>query len=85
MTIAISDTVKKCVQRVLQIDLGVVEISSRENLDAWDSLAHMEIILRIEESLNIVLPEEKVAYIDSLDELVQVVKSTYELGRGNAI
>ena len=85
MTIAISDTVKKCVQRVLQIDLGIVEINSREDLDAWDSLAHMEIILRIEESLNIVLPEDKVAYIDSLDELIQVVKSTYELGLGNGI
>lgn len=85
MTIVISDTVKKCVQRVLQVDLGIVEINSRENLDAWDSLAHMEIILRIEESLNIVLPEEKVAYIDSLDELIQVVEATYELGRGNAI
>lgn len=85
MTIAISDTVKKCVQRVLQIDLGVVEINNRENLDAWDSLAHMEIILRIEESLNIVLPEERVAYIDSLDELIQVVKSTCELGPGNGI
>jgi acyl carrier protein len=85
LTIAISDTVKKCVQRVLQIDLGIVEINSREDLDAWDSLAHMEIILRIEESLNIVLPEDKVAYIDSLDELIQVVKSTYELGLGNGI
>jgi len=85
LTEAISDTVKKCVQRVLQIDLGTVDIGGRENLDAWDSLAHMEIILRIEESLNIVLPEDKVAYIDSLDELIQVVKSTCDMGPGNGI
>ena len=85
MTLRISDTVKKCVQRVLQIDLEIIEMNLRENLDAWDSLAHMEIILKIEESLNIVLPEEKVAYIDSLDELIQVVISTYDSGSANGI
>ncbi len=85
MTLRISDTVKKCVQRVLQIDLEIIEMNLRENLDAWDSLAHMEIILKIEESLNIVLPEEKVAYIDSLDELIQAVISTYDWGPGNGI
>jgi acyl carrier protein len=85
LTLGISETVKKCVQRVLQIDLREIEMNLRENLDSWDSLAHMEIILKIEESLKIVLPEEKVAYIDSLDELIQVVISTYDSGSANGI
>ena len=52
--------VAKSVAQVLKVELEFIEDKSRDLIEEWDSLAHMEIVLRIEETLGISLPEESI-------------------------
>jgi acyl carrier protein len=71
----IPEIVSRSAERVLSIDLSQLHDKSRDLIDEWDSLAHMEIILRIEETLGLVLPEDSVPYVETLSELTELVIS----------
>ena len=58
-----SDVRKKCVEifsKVMEVDPGVIHDGSNpENLEEWDSLAHVQIIAGLEEVFGIEIdPEE---------------------------
>ena len=69
--------VANSVAQVLKVELEFIEDKSRDLIEEWDSLAHMEIVLRIEETLGISLPEESIPYIESLVELQDLVLLTF--------
>ena len=73
----IPEIVSRSAERVLRIDLSEFQNRSRDLIDEWDSLAHMEIILRIEETLDLVLPEDSVPYVENLSELTELVISVF--------
>ena len=46
--------------------------SSPENTDGWDSLAHMNLILALEETFDIFLNTREIMYIDNLERAIEV-------------
>lgn len=46
----------------------------REEIPNWDSLKHMELILRLEEQFNVRFSIKEVAGITSLDDLVEIIE-----------
>lgn len=66
--IAVLSTVLKC-----QVD----ELSSRETLPQWDSLKQIEVIFAIEDALNLQFPEEKLATLSSVAQIVDAAEALY--------
>lgn len=54
---------------------GVLESSSMENTEAWDSLAHMDVILSIEQHYEINLDGDEIADMQSVQAIANVLKS----------
>ena len=60
---------------VLRVPLDTIgATSSMDTIPAWDSLAHMNLVLAIEEEFGISIPYEDVANVTSFDLLRLVVK-----------
>ena len=52
--------------------------SSPENTDGWDSLAHMNLILGLEETFDIFLNTREIMYIDTLERAIEVCQKKLE-------
>ncbi|WP_106768582.1 phosphopantetheine-binding protein [Paenibacillus faecalis] len=59
---------------VLNTTLSSDENPKRKEMPNWDSLKHMELILRLEEELNVRFSIKEVAAITSLDDLVEIIE-----------
>ena len=71
------------VAAVLDLDpASVGEHTSTDTVEAWDSLAHMNLILAVEEEFAIVLPDEDAADLTSFALLALVVAE--QLGAARA-
>lgn len=71
------DQIEKIVTNVLATILQHrfepgVEITRQNNAN-WDSLKHMEIVFALEDELNIELPEEMLADLDSANKIIEAV------------
>ncbi len=55
------------------LDTEVDESSNRESVSNWDSLAHVQIIIEIEERFGVEIPIEKVHDIWSAKDLLEFV------------
>ena len=62
------------VAEVLNIQLTRWILSNAIRFQSWDSLKHMELILRIEEEYRIRFTSREVAEIRSLDDLVRIIE-----------
>ena len=58
---------------VLNIKLSPENNPQRNETPNWDSLKHMELILRLEEQFQVRFTVRDVAGIESLDDLVQII------------
>ena len=54
--------------------------TSPNNLEQWDSINHINLIMALEENLGILFPPEKVLDIDSVDSLINIIE---EMKAGN--
>lgn len=70
----IKRTIIEIVSEVLQLDDSGYQNFKRQELPNWDSLKHMELILRLEETFHIQLSIAQVGAIDSVDDIETVVK-----------
>jgi acyl carrier protein len=75
-------TSTKCkMQEILETALGVtlegVENPSRDELEGWDSLSHIEVVFMVEEEWGIHFSETEIAALRSLDDLVQAVSAKH--------
>ncbi|MFC7678010.1 acyl carrier protein [Paenibacillus sp. GCM10028914] len=73
-----NDELRKQVGTILSDVLNTAwppnENPKREELPSWDSLKHMELILRLEEQFNVRFSINEVAGITSLDDLVEIIE-----------
>ena len=68
--------------QVLRISANVFRIeqnelstsSSPENTDGWDSLAHMNLVLELEQNFGISLTTRDIMYIDTLERAVEICR-----------
>lgn len=51
------------------------EECNRENEDLWDSITHLEIIVSIEEEFGVHIPEEKISYMTSVKNILEVLEN----------
>lgn len=58
----------------VQVD-AVSELSSPENLENWDSLRHMKLILALEESLGIQFTEDQIVGVRSVRDILELIKT----------
>lgn len=62
------------VAEVLNLDPSSMDIQLRSQIPSWDSLKHMELILRLEEEFRVRFSSREVAQIQNLDDLVQMIE-----------
>jgi len=58
---------------VLKVPVLPDDNPTREQLANWDSLNHMELILRLEEHFQVRFNGKEVAEIQSLDDLIHII------------
>jgi acyl carrier protein len=69
----IARTVASIIAAVLKQPVDTGDDICRANVDTWDSLKHVQIMLTIEESLDVQFGEEELSELDSLDAIVAAV------------
>ena len=73
------ETLKQVMAAMLKLDVSAINIeSSMDNLQNWDSLRHMNLVLALEEEFKVTIPDEDAGNITSykliklvLEELLQ--------------
>jgi len=74
-----SDTIsqiKEVFARVLETDPAQIEAStSPDSLDAWDSIAHVQLILALEKSFSIKIAPDEGIGIENFDMACRLIES----------
>ena len=73
--------IKNNLERILKVLSLVFEIeidqlnknSSINNIESWDSLNHIKLIIALEEEFNIDLTEEEIMEMDSLETIINTL------------
>jgi acyl carrier protein len=64
------ESLRKLVADTLQLPLDQVpENASSENLEAWDSLRHLDIIMAVESATQISFPTAEIVQLTSLEKI----------------
>ncbi|MCQ6559704.1 acyl carrier protein [Paenibacillus mendelii] len=66
--------IRSILSEVLNTTLLAVDNPRRNELANWDSLKHMELILRLEEQFHIRFSIKEVADIQSLNDIVKIIE-----------
>lgn len=70
------EKLRQLVAKALNIPVeNVQESSSMENTDAWDSLAHMDVILSIEQHFAVNLEGDEIADMQSVAAIINILKT----------
>lgn len=71
----IFERVRGIVSDVLDIPVAqITATSSPDNLEAWSSIQHLNLVLAIEENFNVQLSPEATEQMNTIDRIVQVVE-----------
>ena len=70
------DQVINIVSRVLDMSVdNVSEKLAAENVENWDSLRHMRLILSLEEEFSIRFTEKEIVSLDSVSKIINSLKA----------
>ena len=65
---------KQVIASVLQVPVeSIGDDTSRETIERWDSLQHMNLVLALEDEFGIYIPDEDATRINSYPLIMQVV------------
>jgi acyl carrier protein len=71
----VGQNVETVVAEVLQVSAGTItDDLAMKDLDAWDSLKHMELIVSLEGSFDVQLTFEEIVAMQSVGEIKRVLK-----------
>lgn len=63
------DQIIEIIADVLEMDIQILNSNStREKIESWDSLSHVQIIAELEERLNIKIPFDEIANIEKISD-----------------
>ena len=68
--------VRQVLEAVLSTDLSGVDVS-RETVDLWDSIKHVEIIFALEDEFAVEFSEEEMAELSTLAAIVQAFEAKH--------
>ena len=75
------DRVKKIMAAVLSVDAETIgDDSSVDDMEAWDSLRHINLIIALEQEFGISLPDEEVASLTSVRLLTMAISDEVRKG-----
>lgn len=61
---SIKESIKNVMSAVFELPVEqITENSSTDNIESWDSLKHLNLILALEEEFDIIIPDEEVGNI----------------------
>lgn len=65
--------IKEIISIVFNVELdSVLDDASPDNIDNWDSLGHLNLIIALEEEFNISIPDEEVGNLVSV-RLIEII------------
>lgn len=65
--------IKEIISVVFNVELeSVLDGASPDNIDNWDSLGHLNLIIALEEEFNISIPDEEVGNLVSV-RLIEII------------
>ena len=67
--------VREILLKYLDVDFYIDNKSLSHELDVWDSLRHIQIVLEIEDKFGIEVPDEDLSLLDSFDSICLYVES----------
>ena len=68
------DRLKKIMASVLDVDADIIcDESSVDDIETWDSLRHINLIIALEEEFGISFPDEEVALLTSVTLLKMAI------------
>ena len=74
----LNERVFKVISQVMNIPVeGVNEQSSPENIEQWDSLQHMNLILALEEDLKIKFTDEEIAQMIDVNLILKALRTKH--------
>ena len=69
------EKILKLISKVMEVDItSLNENSSSKNVDNWDSLSHMNLIVAIEEEFEIELSDEQIVEMISISKIIQALE-----------
>ena len=69
------DEIREIMALILEVDSGQInEQTSQENTDAWDSLAHLNLVLALEEKYGIELLPEEMEQLVTMSDVTGMVQ-----------
>jgi len=72
----IENRVIKTFSNVFNIDKNTIELTdTKENIEAWDSIGHLQLIMNIEFEFGIKLNTEDVVKMDSVQKCIEIVST----------
>ena len=75
------DRVKRVMAAVLSVDIETIgDDSSVDDMEAWDSLRHINLIIALEQEFGISLPDEEVASLTSVRLLTMAISDEVRKG-----
>ena len=71
----IEKKVLSVIARVFNLNLEDLSgLNTRDEIDSWDSLGHLQLILQLESEFNIKLKMEEINNINSIEDCVNIVE-----------
>lgn len=69
-----SDSIKAVMAKAFEVPVeSITEQSSQDNIETWDSLHHIKLIVFLERELDITIPDEKVGNMVSYKLIKTIV------------
>ena len=71
----LDERIKNTMASILNVPVNSLnENSSKDNVEGWDSLKHMNLLLALEQEFNVTIPDEDAANITSY-QLIKLILS----------
>jgi acyl carrier protein len=74
---AASEEIRELLETALSTPLDAVANPSRDQVDAWDSLTHLELVFLLEERFDARFSEEEIVEMSSLESILAVLKAKH--------
>lgn len=75
----LDERIKKTMSSILMVPSeSLTENSSKDNVEGWDSLKHMNLLLALEEEFKVTIPDEDAANITSYKLIKLIVSDQLE-------
>jgi acyl carrier protein len=75
----ITNRIKKCMVSIFGIEEDAInDDASMDNIEAWDSIRHINLIIALEQEFGITFPDEEVALLTSAQLLGMAVYDAFE-------